>query len=198
MLVDVTKDDLCWVGKFGSAQRSSVRNKRCLKEVDAQPGIAPGTQSWPLNPSWALGSPWGHQDFSSMCWDLGGTLGGCLGPIYRGRFRLPHSSLVCPCFRVLPTETAWVWHSLLMGILFSPWRALFSPISFQCASTCPDYPLGIINGGERVVFKTALVQLFKKYSFFPFYPHLSHLFLCWLQGERSRANSISQAWYYVW
>ena len=78
---------------------------------------------------------------------FGGMLGGWLGHIYRGRFRLPHSYLVCPYFRVLPTETAWVWHSLRMEIVFSPWRGLFSPTPFQCASACPDYPLATINSG---------------------------------------------------
>lgn len=129
------------------------------RRIDAPPGIAPGTQSSPLNQTWALGSPWGHQDFSSMCWDLGGMIGGWLGQMYRGRSRLSPSYLVCPYFRVLPAETAWVWHSVCMAILFSPWRGLFSPTPIQCASACPDYPLAIINSSRRVVFKTALVYL---------------------------------------
>lgn len=140
-LVHVTKDDLCWVGKFGGVQRSWVRNKPCPKEVDVQPDIALGIHSWPLNQTWAMGPPWGHQNFSNMCWDLVGMLGNWLGHIYRDRFKLLHSYLVCPHFKVLPTEAAWVRHSLCMGILFSPWRGPFSPTSFQGASSRPNYLL---------------------------------------------------------
>lgn len=56
-LVDVTKDDLCWVGKFGGVQRSWVRNKPCPKEVDVQSDIALGIHSWPLNQTWAWALP---------------------------------------------------------------------------------------------------------------------------------------------
>lgn len=63
---------------------------------------------------------------------FGEMLGGWLGHIYRGRFRLPHSYLVCPYFRVLPTESLGLAFPSHGKPLFSLDRSVFPNLISVC------------------------------------------------------------------
>lgn len=136
-----------------------------------------GIERWAPGQPAARGSPWNQWDLSNMCWALGG-----------------HSE---PGWSWL-LKAALDWDSLAFPLHGDPLFSFGEDCSsspFQCASACHVYPLAMRY--SRQFFKTPLAYLFKRHFFFPFLLTF-HIFLCWLQGEWSRANSISQAGYYVW
>lgn len=169
MLLSAIKDYFLWMGRWEAG--IAQRSYRLSLALLWHREVSSGTASSPglsLEPVGSLQHVLGS----------GRTLRAWLELIAKGCFRLGQPGI----------PSAW-------GSSLFLWRGLFSSSPLRCASACHVYPLAMRY--SRQFFKTPLEYLFKRHFFFPFLLTF-HIFLCWLQGEWSRANSISQAGYYVW